>query len=89
MNGYFVFRRWEISEKIFQSTMSPQKLSLERAQKHKEEGNARFKAEDFEAALKCYTLGLESVPPVEHFNLSAQTHRDQSFRPWCVLKIGL
>ena len=43
------------------------KYSLQQALRHKEDGNQRFKDKNYEAALKCYTLGLECVPPFENF----------------------
>ena len=68
----------------------PKKYCLERAQKYKEEGNSRFKAEQYESAIKCYTLGLESVPPVETFSQEVPVHRGQNYRPWyglsCIVK---
>jgi hypothetical protein len=71
-----------MSERIFQSVFLPDKYSLERAQRCKEEGNLRFKAEEYESALKCYTLGLQSAPPVEHFSLGSAYSPDPNFRPW-------
>ena len=78
----FLFREWKKSEEVFQEVILPQKYSLERAHQYKEQGNLRFKAEDYESALKYYTLGLASVPPVEHFALGVSYTPDQNFKPW-------
>ena len=67
--------------------MLPQKYSLERSQKCKEQGNLRFKAEKYEDALQYYTMGLDSVPPVEHFSLNIVYSNDPNFKPWYVDKI--
>ena len=60
-------RKWKASERMFQKVNVEKKFSFVKAQKYKEEGNKKYKEEKFEAALKCYTLGLECVPPVEGF----------------------
>jgi hypothetical protein len=78
----FSFSKWKISEQHFEAVILPKKYSLERAHRYKEEGNLRFKAEEYETALTCYTLGLQSVPPVEHFGQGKNYTPDQNFKPW-------